>query len=66
MQGQIITSRTRCVEEGKKPTKYFCDLDSRNFLNTTIKRVKVGNNTIEMLKPINPSMRLCSLNKMQI
>lgn len=43
MQGQIIRSRTRWVEEGEKPTKYFCNLESRNFINKTIKRVDVGN-----------------------
>lgn len=57
MQGQLIRSRTRWVEEGEKPNKYFCNLESRNFINKTIKRVDVGNDMIiydqfEILKRI--------------
>ena len=40
LQGHMIRSRARWVEEGEKPTKYFCHLESRNFLNKTIKRVE--------------------------
>ena len=39
MQGYIVRSRARWVEEGEKPTKYFCNLESHNFINKTIKRV---------------------------
>jgi hypothetical protein len=41
MQGHIIRSRAKWVEEGEKPSKYFCSLESRNFLNKTIKKVEV-------------------------
>lgn len=37
----MIRSEARWVEEGKKPTNYFCHLKSRNFLNNTIKKVEV-------------------------
>jgi hypothetical protein len=36
----MVRSRARWVEEGEKPTKYFCHLESRNFLNKTIKKVE--------------------------
>lgn len=36
LQGHIIRSRAKWVEEGEKPSKYFCSLESRNFLNKTI------------------------------
>ena len=45
MQGHIVRSRARWVEEGEKPTKYFCNLESRNFINKTIKRVDDGHTT---------------------
>lgn len=41
LQGHIIRSRAKWVE---KPSKYFCSLESRNFLNKTIKKVETHNN----------------------
>lgn len=37
----MIRSEARWVEEGEKPTNYFCHHKSRNFLNNTIKKVEV-------------------------
>lgn len=37
----MIRSEARWVEEGEKPTNYFCHLKSRNVLNNTIKKVEV-------------------------
>lgn len=36
--GHMIRSRARWIEEGEKPSKYFCNLESRNYLNKTIKK----------------------------
>ena len=41
LQGHMIRSRARWIEEGEKPSKYFCNLESRNFLNKTIKKIYV-------------------------
>lgn len=41
LRGNMIRSEARWVEEGEKPTNYFCHLKSRNFLNNTIKKVEV-------------------------
>lgn len=38
LQGHMIRSRALWLEEGEKPSKYFCNLESRNFLNKTIKK----------------------------
>ena len=38
LKGNMIRSKARWVEEGEKPTKYFCHLESRNYLNKTIKK----------------------------
>jgi hypothetical protein len=32
LKGNMIRSKARWVEEGEKPTKYFCHLESRNYL----------------------------------
>ena len=39
IQCLLIRSRVRWVEEGEKPTKYFCSLESRNYINKTIPKV---------------------------
>ena len=40
-QGHMIISRVRWIEEGEKPSKYFCNLGSRYFFNKTIKKIYV-------------------------
>ena len=46
LEGVIIRSRTRWAEEGEKPTKYFCSLESRNFINKTIPKIELENGEI--------------------
>ena len=46
LEGVIIRSRTRWAEEGEKPTKYFCSLESRNFINKTIPKMELENGEI--------------------
>ena len=41
LQGNIIRSRAQGIEQGEKPSRYFCKLESRNFLNKTIKKIEV-------------------------
>ena len=46
-QGIIVRSRVRWAEEGEKPAKYFCNLESRNYSNKIIpKVVKDDGNTV--------------------
>ena len=42
-KGIIIRSRVRWAEEGEKSTKYFCNLESRNYINKTISRIEKDN-----------------------
>ena len=42
-KGIIIRSRVKWTEEGEKPTKYFCNLESRNYINKTISRIEKDN-----------------------
>ena len=39
LNGVIIRSRVKWAEEGEKPTKYFCSLESRNYVNKIIPKV---------------------------
>ena len=46
IKGIIVRSRVRWAEEGEKPTKYFCSVESRNYINKTISRVEKDNGQI--------------------
>ena len=46
MQGHLIRSRTQWVVEGEKPTKYFCALEHKNYMDKTIKCLKTKNHTV--------------------
>ena len=46
MKGKLVRSRVQWIEEGEKPTKYFCGLESRNFTSKIIPRVEKDNGEI--------------------
>ena len=46
IQGVMIRERVRWAEEGEKPTKYFCGLESKNYMSKTIFKVKKDNDSI--------------------
>lgn len=46
IQDIMTRARVRWAEEGEKPTKYFCGLESRNFTNKTIFKVKKDDGSI--------------------
>ena len=57
LQGVMIRARVRWAEEGEKPTKYFCGLESRNYTSKTIFKVKKDDDSIvdkqeEVLKEV--------------
>ena len=33
VEGMVIRSRLRWIQEGEKPSRYFCNLESRNFIS---------------------------------
>ncbi|KAK3094416.1 hypothetical protein FSP39_001524 [Pinctada imbricata] len=39
LEGLLIRTRSRWIEDGEKPTKYFCGLEKRNFINKTVTRI---------------------------
>ena len=46
MQGVRIRSKAQWIENGEKPTKYFCGLEKRNYINKTILRLQLENDII--------------------
>ncbi len=51
-KGAIILSRARWVEEGEKNTKYFLNLEKRNYVNKTISSLIINDELIENPKEI--------------
>ena len=39
MRGHYVRSRMQWTEEGEKPSKYFSNLETRNFVNKTIPKL---------------------------
>jgi hypothetical protein len=47
MTGIKLRSKIRWAEEGEKPTKYFCNLEKRNYLSKLIYELETGKGTIQ-------------------
>lgn len=41
-----IRSRAQWIEEGEEPTRYFCNLESRNFINKQLSKLEIENGQI--------------------
>lgn len=39
MRGLLIRARAKWIEEGEKPSKYFCSLEKRNYVNKNITKL---------------------------
>ena len=39
LQGTLVRSRARWVDQGEKPTRYFCNLENRNFISKHVSSV---------------------------
>ena len=49
----MVRAKIKWAEEGEKPTRYFCSLESRNYVNKTIPKVQQENgNTIKTQEEI--------------
>lgn len=46
IKGQYVRSRTQWIEEGERPTNFFCNLETQNFVNKTIKKLVTDENTV--------------------
>jgi hypothetical protein len=45
MEGVLIRSKTRWMEQGEKPSRYFLNMEKRNCVNRSISRVVTDNNS---------------------
>jgi polyhydroxyalkanoate synthesis regulator phasin len=43
LKGHYIRSRSKWIEEGEKPSKYFCNLESRNYYSKLITKLQLEN-----------------------
>ena len=49
----MVRAKIKWAEEGEKPTRYFCSLEFRNYVNKTIPKVQQENgNTIKTQEEI--------------
>ena len=55
MKGLMIRSKAKWIKEGEKPTKYFLNLEKRNYVNKTITKLvnKKGLEVIEQDQILN-------------
>ena len=71
MKGKLVRSRAQWVDEGEKPTKYFCGLESKNYTSKIIPKVEKDNGEIvtdqkEILKEVQYFYENCTKIKMKI
>lgn len=46
LKGQCIRSKANWIDQGEKPTKYFANLESRNYINKQILVIEKENGSI--------------------
>ena len=46
MEGCLIRSRAQCIEEDEKPSKFFCNLESHNYLSKIIPKLELSNGNL--------------------
>ena len=46
MKGKSVRSRLQWLQEGEKPSKFFCNLENKNYIDKTIKKLQLNNGSI--------------------
>ncbi|KAK3084078.1 hypothetical protein FSP39_007782 [Pinctada imbricata] len=46
MKGVMVRTRARWIEEGEKPSKYFCSMERRNYVNKTLTKLLDDNDRV--------------------
>jgi hypothetical protein len=49
MKGKLVRSRAQWVDEGEKPTKYFCGLESKNYTSKIIPKELNVNSKLQFI-----------------
>ena len=57
LNGSLIRSRWQNVSMGEKPSKYFLNMENKNFVSKNIRELEIGNKTINNQKNILEEMR---------
>ena len=45
MKGEMVRSRMQWLSDGERPSKFFCGLENKNFIDKTMKKIKLANGT---------------------
>ena len=46
LKGHLVRSRLKWLDEGEKPTNFFCNLEKQNFTEKTINKLRLKNGSI--------------------
>ena len=46
LKGQLVRSRLQWLQDGEKPLKYFSNLEKKNFIEKTIRKVRLNNGEV--------------------
>ena len=62
LHGILIRSRARWIEQGEKPSKYFCSLESRNFVSKRMSSI-FNEKGEEIFNPSEINKEVCNFYK---
>ena len=51
LRGHIVRARSKWIEEGEKPSTYFCSLEARNFTSKQIPKIEKENGCLLYTSP---------------
>ena len=57
LRGALIRARWQQLSDGEKPTKYFLNLENRNFVSKHLREINKGNKVITNPKEIVNEMK---------
>ena len=57
LEGSLIRSRATWVKEGEKPSKYFCNLENRNYVSKSVRSLIVDGTVIDKEEDIVNSVK---------
>ena len=68
MEGILIRSRAKWIDEGEKINKYFCNLENRNVITKSMTKIVSHNGTVLQIQDIyvwklKHFTKLCLLQK---
>lgn len=72
LKGLLLRSHCKWIEDGEKPTKYFCALEKRNYVNKNISKLDIEGKHIhvnkqeEILQEVKSFINNCMQIKIKI